>query len=193
VPLVVIWPGHIEGGRRIADQVSMIDVMPTILELCGLPAAEVAQGRSLVPLLRGEALEPRPVILDEFRVDEPTGAYVGNLDVVDGKWGASLEIGPVPDGADPTRGDTTSPPVGGGARPPVHSRSSAAPPLRSRERSLRDEGRERRASGSGRQVPVAPRGALEGRTRPSRSATCRVARAGHARAARAAQVAGYVQ
>jgi len=104
VPLVVIWPGHIAGGRRVADQVSMIDVMPTILDLCGLPPAEVAQGRSLVPLLRGEPLEQRPVILDEFRVDEHTGAYIGNLDVVDGKWGASLEIGPVPDGADPTRG-----------------------------------------------------------------------------------------
>ncbi len=103
VPLVVIWPGHLT-GRRVADPVSMIDVMPTVLELCGLPAAEVAQGRSLAPLLRGEALAPRPVILDEFRIDEHSGDYVGNLDVVDGKWGASLEIGPVPEGADPTRG-----------------------------------------------------------------------------------------
>src|SRR5688572_30984572 len=34
------------------------------------------------------------VILDEFRVDEGTGEMIGNLEIVDGRWGASLEIGP---------------------------------------------------------------------------------------------------
>ncbi|MGH9362789.1 MAG: sulfatase-like hydrolase/transferase, partial [Thermoanaerobaculia bacterium] len=51
VPLVVVWPGHIAGGRRIARPVSMIDVLPTLLDLAGLPRPEVAQGRSLAPLL----------------------------------------------------------------------------------------------------------------------------------------------
>jgi arylsulfatase A-like enzyme len=126
VPLVVIWPGHLT-GRRAADPVSMIDVMPTILELCGLPAAEVAQGRSLVPLLRGEALAARPVILDEFRIDERTGDYVGNLDVVDGKWGASLEIGPVPAGVDPNRGRHDIP--AGGRWGAVHPFTAELPRL----------------------------------------------------------------
>ena len=31
----------------------MIDVLPTILDLAGLPPPEVAQGRSLAPLLLG--------------------------------------------------------------------------------------------------------------------------------------------
>ncbi len=104
VPLLVIWPGHLEGGRKIDQAVSMIDVLPTLLDLLGLPLPEVAQGRSLAPLLRGEELEPRPVVLDEFRVDEVTGEMVGNLELVDGRWGASLEIAPVVDGGDPGRG-----------------------------------------------------------------------------------------
>ncbi|HZJ69985.1 MAG TPA: hypothetical protein VFF36_03575, partial [Planctomycetota bacterium] len=34
-----------------------------------------------------------------FRVDEASGETIGNLELVDGRWGASLEIGPAPPGA----------------------------------------------------------------------------------------------
>ena len=112
VPLLIIWPGKIEGGRRINEPVSMIDVLPTLLELAGLPEPEVVQGQSLAPLLLGESTELRPVILDEFRVDEETGELIGNLEIIDGRWGASLEIGPVAQGADPSRG-RHSVPAGG--------------------------------------------------------------------------------
>jgi arylsulfatase A-like enzyme len=104
VPLIFVWPGRIAGGRRIEQPVSMIDVLPTILELADLPAPEILQGRSLAGALFGRELEPRPVIFDEFRVDEATGEMVGNLEMIDGRWGASLEIGPLPAGSDPTRG-----------------------------------------------------------------------------------------
>jgi arylsulfatase A-like enzyme len=112
VPLIFVWPGHIQGGRRFDQAVSMIDVLPTVLELAGLPAPEVAQGRSLAPLLLDNREEPHEVILDEFRVDEATGEWVGNIEIVDGRWGASLEIAPVPEGADPAHG-RHSVPAGG--------------------------------------------------------------------------------
>ena len=71
----------------------MIDVLPTILDLVGLPMPEVMQGQSLAPLLLGEeGWEPRPVILDQFFVDDETGELRGVIEVVDGRWGASLEI-----------------------------------------------------------------------------------------------------
>ncbi|MGQ0552440.1 MAG: sulfatase family protein [Planctomycetota bacterium] len=94
VPLLVIWPGHLPGGRRIAEPVSMIDVLPTLLDLAGLPPAEFSQGRSLAAALRGAPLAPAPVLFDEVRVDEASGVFVGNLEAIDGRWGASLEIGP---------------------------------------------------------------------------------------------------
>ncbi len=104
IPLVFIWPGQIQGGRIVDTPVSMIDVLPTLLDLVGLPQPAVLQGQSLAPLLRGEEMEVRPVILDEFRVDEETGELIGNLEIIDGKWGASLEIAPTPPGGDTTRG-----------------------------------------------------------------------------------------
>ena len=104
VPLLMIWPGHIEGGQQIDQPVSMIDVLPTLLDLLDLPRPEIAQGQSLKPLLKGEAVDLRPVVLDEFRIDEATGEMIGNLEMIDGRWGASLEIGPVANGNDPSRG-----------------------------------------------------------------------------------------
>ena len=109
VPLLFVWAGHLEGGRRYADPVSMIDVLPTILDLVGLPAPEVLQGRSLAPFLRGGTLPAREVVFDEFRVDEATGEMIGNLELRDGRWGASLEIAPVAAGADPALGRHAAP------------------------------------------------------------------------------------
>ena len=91
VPLIFVWPGRIAPGLRIPEQVSMIDLLPTVLELAGLPRPDVAQGRSLAPLLLGRpGWKPRPVVLDELYGD---GRRVwGSLEVVDGRWGASLWI-----------------------------------------------------------------------------------------------------
>ncbi len=98
IPLIVIWPGHIAPGQRFSQPVSMIDMLPTILDLADLPMPEVMQGQSLAPLLLGEeGWEPRPVILDEFDVDRETGELRGLIEVIDGRWGASLEINPDPE------------------------------------------------------------------------------------------------
>ena len=43
-----------------------------------------------------EGWEPRPVIFDEFSADTQTGELSGVIEVVDGRWGASLEINPEP-------------------------------------------------------------------------------------------------
>ena len=60
-----------------------------------LPALERAQGQSLAPLLLGQGdWKPRPVILDEFVLDRESGELRGLIEVIDGWWGASLEINP---------------------------------------------------------------------------------------------------
>ncbi len=53
VPLLARGPG-IEDGSLPAQFVSNIDLAPTFLDLAGLPVPASMQGRSLVPLLRGE-------------------------------------------------------------------------------------------------------------------------------------------
>lgn len=59
VPLILRDPTRQFAVRRVSAQVRLVDVMPTILDLLGLPAAPDRHGRSLVPLLRGEESEPR--------------------------------------------------------------------------------------------------------------------------------------
>lgn len=50
VPLIVVAPGVTSPGR-CAQPVSLIDLYPTLVELCGLPARSEFEGESLVPLL----------------------------------------------------------------------------------------------------------------------------------------------
>ncbi|MFM7413410.1 MAG: sulfatase-like hydrolase/transferase [Planctomycetota bacterium] len=52
VPLVVAAPGVTAGGRATPRPAGLIDLFPTLCELCGLPPAADLDGRSLVPLLR---------------------------------------------------------------------------------------------------------------------------------------------
>jgi len=96
IPLIVVWPERIAAGQRFSQPVSMIDALPTVLDLAGLPMPEVMQGQSLGPLLLGQdGWEPRPVILEEFYLDKETGELGGVIEVVDGRWGAALRIGPM--------------------------------------------------------------------------------------------------
>ena len=56
VPLFVRWPGRIKPGTLVRPIAAHIDILPTLVELCGLPKAETLplDGTSLRPLLYGE-------------------------------------------------------------------------------------------------------------------------------------------
>jgi arylsulfatase A-like enzyme len=54
MPLIVRWPGVVKPGTRIPQLVQNIDYAPTFMEIAGSRAPASVQGRSLVPLLRGE-------------------------------------------------------------------------------------------------------------------------------------------
>jgi arylsulfatase A-like enzyme len=64
VPLVLSWPGRVPAGVVVADQVRLIDVMPTLLALAGLSAPPGVQGRDLSPLWRGEGLPEEPALTE---------------------------------------------------------------------------------------------------------------------------------
>ncbi len=50
VPWVIKWPGA-GGATRVVEPVSLVDVMPTILDLLEIPAPTKIQGESLVPAI----------------------------------------------------------------------------------------------------------------------------------------------
>jgi arylsulfatase A len=56
VPLFIRWPGHLQ-PRLVPQIAAHIDLLPTLVELCGVPMLKTLplDGRSLVPLLQGEA------------------------------------------------------------------------------------------------------------------------------------------
>jgi len=53
-PLLARWPGVIKPGQRNSDLVQNIDFAETFLDIAGAPIPEEMQGRSIVPLLKGE-------------------------------------------------------------------------------------------------------------------------------------------
>jgi arylsulfatase A-like enzyme len=62
-PLVIAGP-QVAAGRRCDRVVSLMDLYPTLVEMCGLRANPKNQGRSLVPLLQNPAKEwPYPAII----------------------------------------------------------------------------------------------------------------------------------
>lgn len=53
-PLLFAMPGRLKEGVVVREQVEMIDLMPTLLELSGLPIPGGIRGQSLVPLMGGQ-------------------------------------------------------------------------------------------------------------------------------------------
>ncbi|MEM9161324.1 MAG: sulfatase-like hydrolase/transferase [Verrucomicrobiota bacterium] len=54
VPTAFCGPGFDGGGRR-REVMSLVDLIPTLLDSCGIEAPQELPGRSLMPILRGES------------------------------------------------------------------------------------------------------------------------------------------
>ncbi|HLU50300.1 MAG TPA: sulfatase-like hydrolase/transferase, partial [Planctomycetota bacterium] len=59
VPLIVAGPGVAAAGKRTRSIVELVDLYPTIAELCGAPRPAHLSGKSLVPLLRDPSASVR--------------------------------------------------------------------------------------------------------------------------------------
>ena len=55
VPLIFSLPGHIRQGLKSSALLELVDIVPTLLEVTGLPVPEKMQGRSLLKILEGKA------------------------------------------------------------------------------------------------------------------------------------------
>jgi choline-sulfatase len=57
VPLLIRTPYDVMAGRRVADTVRSIDILPTVLELLGVKTPDRLEGSSVVPLMTGAKQE----------------------------------------------------------------------------------------------------------------------------------------
>jgi len=57
MPLIINWPGVTDPGSKNVDLVQNIDYAPTFLDIAGAPIPDDIQGKSMVPLLKGESPE----------------------------------------------------------------------------------------------------------------------------------------
>lgn len=55
MPFLIRWPGVVEPGTAPTELIQNIDYAPTFLEIAGLNVPIEVQGRSLVPLLKGQS------------------------------------------------------------------------------------------------------------------------------------------
>ena len=54
IPMLIRWPGIARPGTDCAAMVTLMDLMPTLLDVAGLRVPEHVAGRSIVPLLKGD-------------------------------------------------------------------------------------------------------------------------------------------
>lgn len=63
VPLIIKVPGEINGGEKTNQVVSLLDLYPTLVDLCNLPMLSKLGGKSLVPILEDvETTREEPVL-----------------------------------------------------------------------------------------------------------------------------------
>ena len=65
IPLIIRHPGSVDEPSTVNDLVSLMDLGPTILEAAGVDVPTYLEGRSLLPYLDGESIEPRKFVFCE--------------------------------------------------------------------------------------------------------------------------------
>jgi arylsulfatase A-like enzyme len=72
-PFYLHWPARLEPGRSSDRVAAHIDVLPTLLDACGVPMTEGLDGRSFLPLLTKEKFDwpDRTLYIQSHRGDVP--------------------------------------------------------------------------------------------------------------------------
>jgi len=75
VPLIIDDPSRSYAASRVEAQVRTMDIMPTLLDLVGVPSHIPMEGRSLVPLMQGQS-EPGRIAFGGSPHSGPDRSYV---------------------------------------------------------------------------------------------------------------------
>ncbi len=139
VPLIIATPFPKLRGRVSSEAVGLVDVLPTVCELAGLPVPEGVQGKSLVPALSGGRREGHGLVYSETYYPRFHYGWSDLKGVQDGRY--KLILAPAPElydvAADPGEERNLA-----GSRPDVLRDMKAAA-----ESLIREAGRSAYASG----------------------------------------------
>ena len=90
IPLIIRTPEEISQGEGIVHEVSVsiLDVMPTILDILQIDPPESMEGRSLLPMLRGKPASYEPLFSERRAYQEPPKPYLADAgySVIEGEW-----------------------------------------------------------------------------------------------------------
>ncbi len=89
-PALFRLPGLIPAGETINRLTRNIDIAPTILDIAGLPPLELAQGRSLLPDMKGRP-GPEPFILADgirYEGNDPQKPWIARSSYIERSGGA---------------------------------------------------------------------------------------------------------
>jgi len=76
VPLIFRVPGLTPENARSTTPVSLVQIFPTLAEICGLPAPSGLDGASLAPLLREPGRAMDTTVFSEFALNTPRAKYM---------------------------------------------------------------------------------------------------------------------
>lgn len=85
IPLIIKEPRQ-EEGVRVKTVAEQIDLMPTILDLAGVPMDGPAEGRSLKPALRGQAMDGSVYSMNFEQNSRFKTLTNGSVAMIEGRW-----------------------------------------------------------------------------------------------------------
>lgn len=88
VPLILRWPGVIPSGAVTGEPVTSTDLFPTFLEAAGVDPPAAIDGKSLLPLARGEEFDRGPIYwhAPHYNAHTPVLTMTPYGAVRDGDW-----------------------------------------------------------------------------------------------------------
>jgi len=84
VPLIMRLPSYIPANRTIAYQACTIDIMPTIFDILNINYKGVMEGKSLVPVIKGQELKGQRDYI--FSEEHPSAGNVQILSLIKGEY-----------------------------------------------------------------------------------------------------------
>lgn len=90
IPLIIHMPSCVSKVEAMVhtSPVSIIDIMPTILEILGLELPDSMMGQPLLDMLRGKSMSHGPIFSERRIFEKPLKPYLAEDDysIIEGKW-----------------------------------------------------------------------------------------------------------